>query len=133
YLAGGLYPAVHWSDSADEFEYFVTVFEADQTTVKCPQQRVAANQQAYSFSNCQLILETEYVAEVIAKDEAGNSSAATNSPFQFTVTTVPSGFVVIGVTGGTGDTDMDDEMADGVDTISHCDNAPGEASLDVTI
>lgn len=132
FLAGGLHPTVHWTDAPDEFEYIVQILKSDHT-VQCEPVRLAANHQAYSFSECQLELEKKYAAHVVARDEAGNERAASNSPYEFEVITVPSGFVILGVTGGTADQTPDDEMTDGDDVVLHWEDAAGAKRYEVTI
>lgn len=85
FLEDGNVATVNWSDVADENEYWVTIYESDGVTVKCPATSVGAN--TTTFNTCNLDASTVYEAEVKAEDAAGNSATSTLFTFYVGVDT----------------------------------------------
>lgn len=134
YLSGSLYPTITWTNSSGEASYQIAVFSDDNTTVICPEKSVPANALATSYSDaCSLVPNKSYKVRVKAVDSAGNESAASNSPFSFLVTDIPSGYIIRGVAGGAADSVPDDSMGDGDELIVSWEDAIGEVSYDVTV
>lgn len=132
YLAGSLNPTVVWMDAQGENSYQVTVYNMANAPV-CATTTVPANVTSYSFASCNLTAGTTYKMGVVAVDASGQSLAATNNMMQFLVTTVPSGYLILGVTGGTGDTTIDSNMDDGTDPTVHWQTALSAVNYDVQI
>jgi hypothetical protein len=101
-LADGDIATIHWVDSADEASYGITIYEADGTTVRCPEQTTGQNITSHQVVGCSLAPGNNYQAEVVAYDAGFNSGAASNAPFQFFVGLPdPSGLTVAGTTSST--------------------------------
>ncbi|MDG0815431.1 Calx-beta domain-containing protein [Bdellovibrio svalbardensis] len=132
FLAGSLVPTIVWGDSTGENSYEIRVKNTGGTTI-CGPITVFANVTSVSMEGCTLTAGTSYKASVIALDAAGFSVAATNNDFNFTVTNSTSGYLILGVTGGLGDTTADDNMDDGLNPIINWQTALNASNYDVSI
>lgn len=112
YLAGSLFPSIAWQNTTGETGYRVAIYSRDSGAEVCAPVNVPANNTSYTFSNCELLRGAYYKATVQALDAAQNVRNATNNNFEFFVTEVPSGYVVNGMTGGTGDISADSSLND---------------------
>jgi hypothetical protein len=84
--SGTSLPTISWNASTGVNTYAVQVFANDGITVVCSQQIKASAVLAhdYSTTGCtSLTNDTNYKAQLIAVDVAGNTQTATNSPFIF--------------------------------------------------
>lgn len=133
YLSGSTIPIFHWTDVLGESTYLVTIYQSDRVTVQCATVTVPANVTAFNLASCILSAGAQYSARISARDEAGLITEASNNYFDFLVTTNPSGYVILGATGGTADTVADESLNDGVEATVHWQDASGEISYDVTI
>lgn len=133
YLSGSTIPIFHWTDVLGESSYLVTIYQSDRVTIQCPGVTVPANVTAFNLASCNLSSGAQYSARISARDEAGLVTEASNNYFDFLVTTNPSGYVILGVTGGTADTVADESLNDGAEATVHWQDASGEISYDVTV
>lgn len=132
YLAGSLSPTVVWADSTGENGYQVSVHNMANTLI-CGPVSVPANTTSVNLPSCTLTASVSYKLKVIATDFSGQTKLATNDLMPFLVTNVPSGYLILGVTGGTGDTIQDQNMDDGTDATVHWQMALGAINYDVQI
>lgn len=132
YLAGSLEPTIVWTDAVGENGYQVSVYNMSNALI-CGPVSVPANTTSVSLPTCTLTGGTNYKLKVLASDFSGQTKLATNDMLQFLVTTVPSGYLILGVTGGTGDTVQDQNMDDGTDVVAHWQMALGAVNYDVQI
>lgn len=132
YLAGSLTPTIVWTDATGENGYQVSVYTMANALL-CGPVSVPANTTSVSLPTCTLTGGTNYKLKVLASDFSGQTKLATNDMLQFLVTTVPSGYLILGVTGGTGDTVQDQNMDDGTDAVAHWQMALGAVNYDVQI
>ncbi|MFV8258201.1 Calx-beta domain-containing protein [Bdellovibrio bacteriovorus] len=86
-LSSGDKATINWAASTAANNYEVTIFENDNTTVKCATQTIAAPATSYNFSACSLTLNTAYKARVVATRTNGTTRTATNSLYAFTTPT----------------------------------------------
>ncbi|MBK9038282.1 MAG: LamG domain-containing protein [Bdellovibrionales bacterium] len=99
YLTSGTNVTVNWNDTSGEDRYDVTILNSNDT-VKCTLQSVAANAVTAAFGGCALTNNVTYKMKVVAYDNAGNSTEATNSPMLFTVSIAASNYLVQLTAGG---------------------------------
>ncbi len=86
-LNSTLFPTIQWSSSANALSYLVTVFEDDNTTVKCATIGTAAT--SYNFSSCALTAGLQYKVKVEAVRYI-NTIAAVNNLYAFRVNRPPT-------------------------------------------
>ncbi|WP_413570450.1 fibrinogen-like YCDxxxxGGGW domain-containing protein [Bdellovibrio sp. HCB117] len=96
-------PIVNWSPASGAFAYKVSILNLD-LTVRC-EENVGASITQQVLTGCDLVPETDYIARVIARDEAGNLTQGTDLVFRVDVTP-PGNFNILGVRGGV-DTTLD--------------------------
>ena len=75
-LTNGSTATVHWTDSLGEISYRASIYEDDNTTVKCAATVLAANSTEYTFTGCNLAENTYYRARVVAEDSSSTSTTA---------------------------------------------------------
>lgn len=83
YLTSGVTLTANWNASTGASTYDVTIRNAADNADVCAIQNTALT--LYMFASCVLSNATTYQIRVVAKDTAGNSTAATNGPFAFVV------------------------------------------------
>lgn len=87
---GGGFPDVHYTDSNGEFNYTIRVLDNSGNVICSPEVEVAGSL-SHDFNlspanTCSTLLDNEdYFVEVIAVDQAGNTTLAANSPFRFEI------------------------------------------------
>ncbi len=88
-------PRLNWSDSTGEDGYSVFITNDAETVTVCGDDIAAADATTYqSFSGCTLSDHTDYKVRVVAFDDAGNQTEATNSPFSFQTSEGVDNFLV---------------------------------------
>ncbi len=88
-------PRLTWSDSNGEDGYTVFITNDAETVTVCGVDTAAADSTTYqAFSGCTLSDHTDYKVRVVAFDNAGNQTEATNSPFSFQTSEGVDNFLV---------------------------------------
>lgn len=85
WLTNGSTATVHWAAATGSTQYLVEIRNSDASASACAQQTVATT--SHTFTGCTLTNGTQYTVRVSARDAVGNSTAATNNDFIFTVNT----------------------------------------------
>ncbi|MGE9746245.1 Calx-beta domain-containing protein [Bdellovibrio bacteriovorus] len=85
WLTNGSTGTVHWAAANGSTQYLVEIRNSDASASVCAQQTVATT--SHAFTGCTLANGTQYTARISARDAVGNSTAATNNDFVFTVNT----------------------------------------------
>ena len=111
-LTFGSWPTINWNDSDGEDRYDVTIYEDDNTTIKCATESAVIDSEQLSFPHCDLDPSTTYVGHVYAIDSL-SSIEADNSPYTFhTAATTLDSFYILGIQGGS-DVTSDDQLTSG--------------------
>jgi len=122
---------VDWGASANASSYDVTIRNGANTNDVCAKINTAST--SYNFASCTgLVLGTNYVAAVYAKNANGLPTAASNSPFSFIYTNRPVSFTITGATGGA-DTTADSLLEVGTTVTANWTASANHTSYDVTI
>ncbi len=124
-------PSVSWSTSSSATNYKVTIYESDQSTVKCAEQSSAAT--SYAFVGCSLTDGQTYYISLISEDGSSNTRVADNNMYAFSVSNAgPSTFNILGVTNGL-DTTLDANLEDGYIPTLNWESSVGANRYDIAI
>lgn len=93
YLTSGTNVTVNWNDSTGEDRYDITILNSNNS-VKCTLQSVSADVLSSAFGSCTLTNNVVYKMKVVAYDNAGNATEASNSPMIFTPSISASNYLV---------------------------------------
>lgn len=85
WLTNGSTATAHWSSSQGSSQYLVEIRNSDASISVCAPQTVSTT--SHTFTGCNLINGTQYVLRVSARDTVGNTTAAANDDFLFTINT----------------------------------------------
>ncbi len=139
-LSDGLIPTIKWEPSEGVSEYELSVYQdAGRSSIQCSAKILDASLNEYNFSDCstpfvQSDNGSTFYIDLIAIDESGNSTSASNSLFAYTLndTDAPVVFSILGVNGGS-DTNIDNELSNGSWATVNWNDTVGENSYDITI
>ncbi|ASD64151.1 Calx-beta domain-containing protein [Bdellovibrio bacteriovorus] len=85
WLTNGSTGTIHWAAAPGSTQYLVEIRNSDASAPVCAQQTVTTT--SHTSTGCALSNGTQYTARISAQDAVGNSTAATNNDFVFTVNT----------------------------------------------
>ncbi len=132
WLVGGNIATVNWNAFTNASSYDVTIRDSGGSTVVCATQNTTAT--SYTFTGCTLTNGTVYTASVVGKSAlGGNSTAASNNNYSFTVdSTAPGTFSITGLTGGS-DSTADASLNTSADPVVNWGSSSNASDYDIEI